>query len=93
MANTPSAIKCIRQIASRTEENRRNKSRMRTVVKKLHTAIESKDSKAAQELLAPTVSALDKSVQKGVLKKNTASRIKSRLTISVNVLAAAEGSS
>ena len=93
MANTPSAIKCIRQIASRTEENRRNKSRMRTVVKKLHAAIASKDSKVAQELLAPTVSALDKSVQKGVLKKNTASRIKSRLTISVNVLAAAEGSS
>ncbi len=92
MANTPSAIKSIRQIASRTEDNRRNKSRMRTVVKKLHTAIESNDSKVAQELLAPTVSALDKSVQKGVLKKNTASRIKSRLTVKVNALAAAESS-
>ncbi len=93
MANTPSAIKCIRQIATRSENNRRNRSRMRTEVKKLHKALESKDGKAARELLAPTVSALDKSVQKGILKKNTASRIKSRLTVRVNALAAAGGSS
>ncbi len=93
MANTPSAIKCIRQIATRSENNRRNRSRMRTEVKKLHKALESKDGKAARELLAPTVSALDKSVQKGILKKNTASRIKSRLTVRVNALATAEGSS
>ena len=93
MANTPSAIKCIRQIATRSANNSRNRSRMRTEVKKLYKALESKDSKAARELLAPTVSALDKSVQKGILKKNTASRIKSRLTVRVNALAAAEGSS
>ena len=42
MANTPSAIKCIRQIATRSENNRRNRSRMRTEVKKLHKALESK---------------------------------------------------
>ena len=89
MANTPSAIKKIRQIAKRSAENTRNRSRMRTEVKKLHTALESNDSKGAQELLGPTVSALDKSVQKGILKKNTASRIKSRLTVRVNALASA----
>ena len=80
MANTPSAIKRIRQIASRTENNRRNKGRLRTECKKLRKALDKKDGKAAQQLLAPTISALDKSVQKGILKKNTASRIKSRLT-------------
>jgi len=93
MANTPSAIKKIRQIAKRSAENTRNRSRMRRVVKKLHAAIDGKDGNAARELLAPTVSALDKSVQKGILKKNTASRIKSRLTVRVNALASAESSS
>ena len=86
MANTPSAIKRIRQIASRTENNRRNKSRLRTEVKKLRKALDKKDGKAAQQLLVPTISALDKSVQKGILKKNTASRIKSRLTRSSTAL-------
>ena len=86
MANTPSAIKRIRQIASRTENNRRNKSRLRTEVKKLRKALDKKDGKAAQQLLAPTISALDKSVQKGILKKNTASRIKSRLTRSTTAV-------
>lgn len=93
MANTSSAIKKIRQIERRTEINRRNKSRMRTHVKKLQRAIEAKDAKTAQELLAPTASILDRSVQKGVIKKNTASRLKSRLTSGVNRLAAAQTSS
>jgi len=42
--------------------------------------------KSAQELLRPTFSVVDKAVQKGVIKKNTASRVKSRLTIELNKL-------
>ncbi len=62
---------------------------MRTQVKKLRTAIEANDAEGARKLLASAVSALDRSVQKGVMKKNTASRLKSRLSLKVNGLAPA----
>ncbi len=90
MANTRSAIKRIRQTARQTEVNRRNRSRMRTQVKKLEQALADKDA-AAQQLLNPTLSLVDKSVQKGVLKKNTASRMKSRLTVLAKTLTAKAG--
>ena len=61
---------------------------MRTQVKKLEQALADKDADAAQQLLGPTLSLVDKSVQKGVLKKNTASRMKSRLTVLTKTLPA-----
>ena len=61
---------------------------MRTQVKKLEQALADKNAEAAQELLSPTLSIVDKSVQKGVLKKNTASRMKSRLTVLTKTLTA-----
>ncbi len=88
MANTSSAIKKVRQIERRTIVNRRNKGSMRTQVKKLRKAIEANDAEGAQQLLSSAVSALDRSVQKGIMKKNTASRLKSRLSLKVNSLAA-----
>ena len=69
MANTSSAIKKVRQIERRTIVNRRNKKSMRTQVKKLRKAIEANDAEGAQQLLSSAVSALDRSVQKGVMKK------------------------
>ena len=68
---------------------------MRTQVKKLEQALADKDADGAQQLLSPTLSIVDKSVQKGLLKKNTASRMKSRLTVLTKALAAkpAESSS
>lgn len=84
MANTSSAIKKVRQIERRTAVNSSNKKSMRTQVKKLRSAIDSGDADGAQKLLTSAVSALDRSVQKGVMKKNTASRLKSRLSLKVN---------
>ena len=92
MANTRSAIKRIRQTTTRALRNRQNRSRLRTQVRKLDRAVETKDASAAKELLQPTLSVVDKSVQKGVLKKNTASRMKSRLTLDVRALGKSEGS-
>jgi small subunit ribosomal protein S20 len=63
---------------------------LKTQVRKLKRALESSDATAAKDLLKPTISVLDKSVQKGVLKKNTASRLKSRLTRRVRGLATAK---
>ena len=66
---------------------------MRTQVKKLEKALADKDTDAVQQLLNPTLSIVDKSVQKGLLKKNTASRMKSRLTLLTKALTATAESS
>ena len=79
MANHVSALKRARQTETRTEVNRANRSRVRTSLRSLREAIAKGDAKAAQEQYRATVSALDKSVQKGVLHSNTVSRYKSRL--------------
>ena len=50
-------------------------------------AIQKGDVKAAGEQYRLTASALDKSVQKGILHANTASRYKSRLNARVKALA------
>lgn len=86
MANHPSALKRVRETRSRTLRNRANASRLRTAMKKLHVAIEAGDAKAAGELLTPTLSQIDKSIQKGVLHHNAADRYKSHFVLAMNGL-------
>jgi small subunit ribosomal protein S20 len=88
MANHESAIKRIRQIEKKSEVNRNNRSAMRTQVKKLHKAMEAGEADNAKGLLAPTISIIDKAVRKGVIRKGTADRMKSRLAVRVNKTAA-----
>lgn len=88
MANHPSSKKRIRQNERRRAVNRSNRSRLRTQVKKLRTALAEGNKAAAQEQLEPTISMIDKMVNKNILHKNTAARYKSRLTRHVNELAA-----
>jgi small subunit ribosomal protein S20 len=80
MANHKSAEKRIRQNARRKEINRSNRSKLRTQIKKLRAAIAGNDKTASGELLNPTVSVIDKAVNKGLIHRNTAARYKSRLT-------------
>ena len=68
--------------------NRANKSRVRGSLRALREAIQKGDVKAAAEQYRATASALDKSVQKGILHANTASRYKSRLNARLKALAA-----
>ncbi len=87
MPNHKSAEKRVRQNIKRNAINRNNKSALRTQIKKLRAALASGDKNQSQELLTPTISVIDKAVNKGVLHKNTAARYKSRLTAHVNNLA------
>ena len=82
MPNHKSAEKRMRQSENRRGINRSNRTRVRTQIKKLHTALAG--NKGAGELLPATISIIDKAVQKGVLHKNAAARHKSRLTARVN---------
>lgn len=88
MANHKSAEKRVRQNERRNEVNRRNRSRLRTQIKKLRAAIETGNVEEAKTLLTETVSVIDKSIQKGVIHGNAAARYKSRLTASVNGMSA-----
>lgn len=87
MPNHKSAEKRVRQTVKRNAINTSNKSRLRTQIKKLRAALSAGDKQQSQELLNPTISTIDKAVNKGILHKNTAARYKSRLTSHVNDLA------
>ena len=86
MANHKSAEKRVRQNAKRKDINRNNRSKLRTSIKKLRTAVAGHDKAGSVELLQPTISLIDKAVNKGIIHRNTAARHKSRLTKHVSEL-------
>jgi len=83
MANTKSAQKAIRQAERRRVFNLRRLRAMKELVKEVKRLALSKDKKAL-EVLHEAYKAIDKAAKRGVIKKNTASRKKSRLTKFVN---------
>lgn len=90
MANHVSSLKRTRQTVVKTAVNRANKSKLRGVLRTLREALAKGDAKIVTEQYRATVSILDKSVQKGVLHKNTASRYKSRLNARVKAVVVAK---
>ena len=87
MANIKSAKKRIKVAAKKTLRNKMITSRVKTLVKKVVSAVALSDNEAAKVALAPAIAAIDKTANKGVYYKKTASRKISRLTKSVNKLA------
>jgi len=87
MADHKSTKKRMRQNVKRREINRANRSRLRTQIKKLRSALDDSNKKQSQAELQPTISLIDKMVSKKILHKNTAARYKSRLTKHVNGIA------
>ena len=75
MANIKSAEKRMRQAARRQQRNRGVRSRLRTAIKKHREA----EAKERAEALPQTYSQIDRARRKGVIHKNAASRLKSRL--------------
>ncbi len=80
MANHKSSEKRVRQTVKKNEVNRSSRSKLRTQIKKLRSAIASADKSQSAEVLGPTISLIDKAVNKGIIHRNTAARHKSRLT-------------
>jgi small subunit ribosomal protein S20 len=89
MANHFSALKRVRQTATRTERNRKHKTRVRHQIRELRRALKANDAASAAKVLGETISMIDKAAQKGVLARNTAARYKSRLSVRVNALRSA----
>jgi small subunit ribosomal protein S20 len=81
-----SVLKRAAQSRQRAEVNRANRTRVRTLMRRLRTAITTRDATAAGNLLQPTMSAIDSAITKGVLHENTGNRYKSRLSLAFNTL-------
>ena len=80
MASHASALKAHRQSPKNREHNRQFRSRLRTALKNVRSAIDGNDKGAAKSALRDVVALIDKLASKGVIHKNAAGRYKSRLT-------------
>ncbi len=78
--------KNIRQNLKRQQRNRAVKLSIKQDVRAARKACEAKNAETAAETLARLTSKLDKAARKGIIKKNTAARKKSRLTKKINSL-------
>ena len=87
MANTPQAKKRIRRNQARTIVNKNRVSRIRTLVKKVESAVAAGDKEAAATALQVAQPEMARGVAKGVFHKNTVARKFARLTKSVNAIA------
>jgi small subunit ribosomal protein S20 len=87
MANIKSAKKRIRVIETKTLRNKMIKSRLKTLVKKVESAVNAGDKAAATAALQEATVAIDQAASKGILHKNTAARKVSKLTKAVNSVA------
>ena len=76
MANHKSSIKRARQTVVRTERNRAEKSRMKTLRKKALSAIASGDKAAASQASAEFSSVVDKAAKHNVIHSNKAANLK-----------------
>ena len=86
MANIKSAKKRILQSQKKTEFNKFRKTRIRSVIKGLNSLISNKKKDDSRKSFLALESELSKAVSKGVYKKNTASRIVSRLSQKLKLL-------
>lgn len=87
MANIKSVIKRARQNIKLRQHNASARSAYRTYVKNVLKAIETGDATAANEAYRKAQPMIDRAAQKGLIHKNKAARIKSRLVVRVKALA------
>lgn len=89
MANHKSAEKAARKSENLRLRNRARRSRIKTSIKKVITAISAGDNNEARKVLVMAQSEIDRGVTKGVMKKGTASRTVKRLAAKVKAMIAA----
>lgn len=90
MPNKKSAAKRVLIAEKNRLYNRYWKTRCKNTVKNFLSALESNDRELIERRLNEAQSALDKSVAKGVISRNTASRRKSKMALKLAALFKAE---
>ncbi len=87
MPNKAAAWKHLRQTKTRTARNQGVRAGIEFLRRKYVKALTAKDGAGAREAFRLLQKALDRAAEKGVLKDNTASRLKSRAAAKLKVLA------
>lgn len=80
MPNTKGAKKRLRQSIVRRDRNRAKKTRLRHSLRKFREAVAAKNLDEAKELSIATAKLLDKAAAHGVIHRNKAARLKSRMS-------------
>lgn len=88
MANIKSAVKRARQNTKLRQHNASARSMYRTTIKNVLKAVEAGNLETARAAYAKAQPVIDKAAGKGLLHKNKAARIKSRLSARLNAMAA-----
>ena len=84
MANHQATKKDVRQAAKRRERNRYQGKTTRNAIRDLKTVT---DKAAATEKLPEIIAMIDKMAKKGIIHKNKASNLKSKLSLRINKIA------
>ncbi len=87
MANIQSAKKRARQNDKRRAHNMAMRSRLRTALRKVLTAVQKGKKDEAQQVYKEAAPEIDRMVSKGILRKNRAARYNSRLNAKVKGMA------
>ena len=85
MPITSSAKKALRGSKKKRVFNLRRKNEMQSVIKEYKKLVLAKKTEEAKKLIPKLQKAIDKAAKRGVIKKNTASRKKSRLLKTITV--------
>ena len=76
MPNLKASEKDLRKTKKRTLRNKAAISEIKNIMRKIRTS----PAEEGKKMLPKAYSLIDKAVQRGIMKKNTASRYKSRIT-------------
>lgn len=87
MPNIKSSKKDVISSKISYENNKANKSELKTALKKFDAALVAGDKTVAESSYKAAVKAVDQAVNKGLLHKNNAARKKSSMTLKLNKLA------
>jgi len=83
MPNTKTAKKALRQNIRRRQKNSKDKKELKETIKKFKKMVTAGEKDKAKEQLPTVYKKLDKSAKIKLIKKNKASRLKARLTKSL----------
>lgn len=86
MPNIRSAEKRMRIAKTKTLRNRKIKSKVKTYIRRFEAAIVDGDITAAKDIYPEVTKQIDMATSKGVVHKNAANRMKSKLAIKLNEL-------
>ena len=87
LPNIKSAEKRVKVIQTKTLRNQMVKSAIKTYIKKFETQVAAGDKAGAASAFALVTKKLDQAVAKGILKKNTVARKKSKMAQALNKVA------